>query len=232
LGYTIKITALIISFLICIISCTDKAIEKNKSPNVILIFTDDQGYQDVGCFGSPNIETPHLDKMAKEGIKLTDFYAAQAVCSASRAALLTGCYPNRLGIHGAFMPDSKVGLNLSETSLAEMLKEKGYATGHFGKWHLGDAPKFMPNNQGFDEYFGIPYSNDMWPLHPQQGPIFNFGPLPLFENENIIDTLIDQSNLTTEITERSIDFIKKNKGRSFFSLYRSSTATCSFICFE
>lgn len=185
-------------------------------PNIVIIFTDDQGYEDVGCFGSPDIETPHLDQMAREGIKLTHFYAAQAVCSASRAAMLTGCYPNRIGVHAAYMPNSKKGLNHDETTIAEMLKAKGYATGIFGKWHLGDHPTMMPLNHGFDEYFGIPYSNDMWPYHPQQGPIFNFGPLPLYENETVIDTLDDQSMLTTEITERSLDFIKRNKDNPFF----------------
>ncbi len=165
---------------------------------------------------SPDIKTPHLDKMAKEGIKLTNFYAAQAVCSASRAGLLTGCYPNRIGIHQAFMPNSKQGLNYSEVTIGEMLKEKGYHTAIFGKWHLGDHPKFMPNNHGFDEYFGIPYSNDMWPFHPQQGPIFNFDPLPLYENETIIDTLTDQSSLTTDITEKSVKFITQNKDKPFF----------------
>ncbi|WP_297693257.1 sulfatase [uncultured Eudoraea sp.] len=198
------------------LACGRYEVIEERPPNVIIIFTDDQGYQDVGSFGATDIETPHLDQMAAEGIKLTDFYAAQAVCSASRAGLLTGCYPNRLGVHGAFMPDSKKGLNPSETTLAEMLKEIDYKTGIFGKWHLGDHPDFMPIKQGFDEYFGIPYSNDMWPLHPQQGPVFNFGPLPLYENETIIDTLSDQSNLTSQITERSVDFIKKNKDNPFF----------------
>ncbi|MDN3643225.1 sulfatase [Lutimonas halocynthiae] len=214
----IKNTAQLLVLLITIISCTNKKSEsvKDEKPNVVIIFTDDQGYQDIGCYGSPDIETPNLDKMAQEGIKLTDFYAAQAVCSASRAGLLTGCYPNRLGIHGAFTPNSYQGLSLSETTIAEMLKEINYKTGIFGKWHLGDHPDFMPNNQGFDEYFGIPYSNDMWPLHPQQGPIFDFGPLPLFENERIIDTLTNQSSLTTQITERSVEFIKKNKNVPFF----------------
>jgi arylsulfatase len=189
---------------------------EQRPPNVVLIFTDDQGYQDVGVFGSPNIETPNLDQMAKEGVRLTSFYAAQAVCSASRAGILTGCYPNRIGIHNALMPHSPVGLDLEETTLAEMLKQKGYATAIFGKWHLGDHPKFMPNRQGFDEFFGIPYSNDMWPLHPQQGTWFNFGPLPLYENETVIDTLTDQSQLTTQITEHSIDFIRRNKNAPFF----------------
>jgi len=207
---------IILLLFISVTSCTRSQTADTSKPNIIIIFTDDQGYQDVGCFGATDIKTPHLDQMAKDGIRLTDFYAAQAVCSASRAGLLTGCYPNRIGIHGAFMPNSNRGLSLSETTIAEMLKGIDYKTGIFGKWHLGDHPNFMPNNQGFDEYFGIPYSNDMWPFHPQQGPIFNFDPLPLFENETIIDTLKNQSSLTTQITERSIDFIKKNKENSFF----------------
>ncbi len=185
-------------------------------PNIIIIFTDDQGYNDVGCYGSPNIKTPHLDRMANEGIKLTSFYAAQAVCSASRAALLTGCYPNRIGIHGAFMPNAKKGLNHKEMTIAELLKPLGYHTAIFGKWHLGDHPDFLPLNHGFDEFYGIPYSNDMWPYHPQQGPIFDFGPLPLIEGSEIIDTLDDQSNLTVEITEKSLEFIRSNKDDPFF----------------
>ena len=185
-------------------------------PNVVIIFTDDQGYQDVGCFGSPDIETPHLDQMAQEGIRMTNFYAAQAVCSASRAGLLTGCYPNRLGVHLAYMPNSPEGLNPEETTLAEMLKSLDYRTGIFGKWHLGDHPDFMPGKQGFDTYYGIPYSNDMWPLHPEQGPVFDFGPLPLYENETVVDNLTNQTLLTTHITQRSIEFIKKNKDNPFF----------------
>ncbi len=165
---------------------------------------------------SPDIKTPHLDKMAKEGIKLTDFYAAQAVCSASRAGLLTGCYPNRIGIHQALRPKSKHGLNHSEVTIAEMLKKIGYKTGIFGKWHLGDHPKFMPNNHGFDEYFGIPYSNDMWPHDPKHGNVSNFDPLVLYENEKIIDTLTNQSSLTTDVTERSVRFITQNKDKPFF----------------
>ena len=200
---------ILILLIICfLISCKkEDKIVQNKKPNVIIIFTDDQGYNDVGCFGSLDIETPHLDQMAREGLKLTNFYAAQPICSASRAALLTGCYPNRLGVHLAFMPANVNGLHPAETTMAEMLKSNGYTTGIFGKWHLGDHPDFMPNNQGFDEYFGIPYSNDMWPFHPFQGKGQNFPPLPLFENKTIIDTLKDQSSLTTDITERSIDFL-------------------------
>lgn len=206
-------------FILCIFSCgkkESKSKEPYRPPNVVLIFTDDQGYQDLGVFGAPDIETPHLDQMAKEGIRLTSFYSAQAVCSASRAGILTGCYPNRIGIHNAMMPHSKKGLHPSETTIAEMLKDKGYKTAIFGKWHLGDHPDFLPTEHGFDEYFGIPYSNDMWPLHPQQGPIFNFGPLPLYENEKVIDTLTDQTLLTTQITERSVDFITRNAKNPFF----------------
>ncbi|MEO0571341.1 MAG: sulfatase [Bacteroidota bacterium] len=193
-----------------------KIVSSKRPPNVIIIFTDDQGYADVGVFGSKDIATPHLDQMAADGLKLNNFYAAQPVCSASRAALLTGCYPNRIGIHNAFMPNSKIGLHPDETTLAELLKKNGYATGIFGKWHLGDASPFLPLHHGFDEWFGIPYSNDMWPNHPEQGTLFNFDPLPLYHNEKVIDTLWDQSELTREITRRSIDFVKKNKDHPFF----------------
>ncbi|MCK5442911.1 MAG: sulfatase [Maribacter sp.] len=203
--------------ILLVFACGEKPVpEIKKAPNVVLIFTDDQGYQDVGVFGSPDIETPNLDQMAKEGIKLTNYYSAQPICSASRAGILTGCYPNRIGIHNALGPGQKIGINDSETTLAEMLKANGYKTAIFGKWHLGDDPKFSPTRHGFDEYFGIPYSNDMWPFHPWQGEVFNFPPLPLFENETVIDTLTDQSQLTTQLTERSVDFINRNKDNPFF----------------
>ncbi len=200
----------------CSSTVTSEQTEEKRLPNIVVIFTDDQGYQDVGCFGSPNIKTPHLDQMAKEGIKMTNFYVAQAVCSASRAALLTGCYSNRLGIHGAYMPFVGKGLHPEEETIAEMLKPLGYKTAIYGKWHLGSESVFLPTRQGFDEYFGIPYSNDMWPLHPQQGTVFDFGDLPLMENEETIDTLEDQSMLTTWYTERAVAFIEKNKEHPFF----------------
>jgi len=186
-----------------------------RPPNIILIFTDDQGYRDVGVFGSA-IKTPNLDTLAKQGARLTNFYAAQAVCSASRAGILTGCYPNRIGIHGALGPKSKKGINSSETTIAEMLKSKGYQTAIFGKWHLGHLAEFMPTKHGFDEFFGIPYSNDMWPFHPQQGKIFDFPPLPLYENEKVVDTLVDQTDLTVQITDKSVDFIERNQNNPFF----------------
>lgn len=216
-SFNIKHTLLGFGSLILAGSCQEtKKQEVDRPPNVILIFTDDQGYNDVGVFGADDIATPHLDRMAKEGTILTSYYAAQAVCSASRAGILTGCYPNRIGIHNALGPGNTHGINASETTLAEMLKSQGYATAIFGKWHLGHHEKFLPTRHGFDEWFGIPYSNDMWPYHPQQGPVFNFPDLPLYENEKVIDTLEEQSQLTTQITERSIDFINRNKDNPFF----------------
>lgn len=205
---------------ICFVSCKSKTENTSKKadrpPNVILIFTDDQGYQDIGVFGSPNILTPNVDQMAKEGVMLTNYYSAQPICSASRAGTLTGCYPNRIGIHNALGPGSPVGINATETTIAEMLKAKGYKTAIYGKWHLGDDQKFLPTRHGFDEWFGIPYSNDMWPHHPWQGTVFNFPPLPLYQNETVIDTLEDQSQLTTQLTEKSVDFINRNKENPFF----------------
>ena len=209
----------ILTFLIILSSCTEKQNKKARSiqsPNIVLIFTDDQGYNDVGIFGANDIATPNLDRMAADGVKLTSYYSAQAVCSASRAGLLTGCYPNRIGIHNALGPDNTNGINPSEITMAEMLKAIGYKTAIYGKWHLGHHEKFLPTRHGFDEWFGIPYSNDMWPFHPQQGTVFNFPDLPLYENETIVDTLIEQSELTTQITERSVDFINRNTGKPFF----------------
>ncbi|MEM8525242.1 MAG: sulfatase [Bacteroidota bacterium] len=190
--------------------------KEEQLPNIVLIFTDDQGYQDVGCYGSPDIKTPNLDQMAENGIRFSNFYVAQPVCSASRASLLTGCYPNRLGIHGAYSPYVGKGLNPEEETIAEILKPLGYATAIYGKWHLGSEPELLPTQQGFDEYLGIPYSNDMWPYHPWQGKVFNFPDLPLVENESVIDTLEDQSHITTLYTERAVEFIRKNKEQPFF----------------
>lgn len=207
---------------LCMVSCdrssqslsTASYAEKNQ-PNIIIIFTDDMGYADINSYNVADLHTPNLDRMATEGARFTNFYVAQPVCSASRAALLTGSYSNRVGIQGALFPDTGVGLALAEVTLAEILKDNGYTTAHFGKWHLGDDPVFMPNNQGFDEFFGIPYSNDMWPLHPMQDR-FNFDDLPLYENGTVIETLDDQSDLTQRLTARSIDFIRENKNDPFF----------------
>ncbi|MFQ3592746.1 MAG: sulfatase [Gemmataceae bacterium] len=183
-----------------------------RPPNVVLIFADDLGYGDLSCYGSKTIQTPNLDRLAKEGMRFSDFYVAQAVCSASRAALLTGCYPNRVNIFGALGPNAKNGLAATETTLAAMLKARGYATACFGKWHLGHLPEFLPTRHGFDRYYGLPYSNDMWPKHPTA----KFPPLPLIEGEKTIETNPDQSKLTPEYTRRTIQFIEQNKDRPFF----------------
>lgn len=172
------------------------------------------GYADLACYGNPKVKTPNLDRMAAEGVRFTDFYVGQAVCSASRAALLTGCYPNRVGIQGALPPRARTGLHPKEITLAEVLKERGYATAIYGKWHLGDHPDCLPTKQGFDEYFGIPYSNDMWPHHPTGGE--SYPPLPLYENEREVQSMPDQTQLTTWYTERAVRFIERNKERPFF----------------
>ncbi|MBN2091679.1 sulfatase [candidate division KSB1 bacterium] len=183
-------------------------------PNIIIIFTDDQGYADVGCFGARDIDTPNLDKMATDGVRFTDFYVTQAVCGASRAGLLTGCYPNRIGLFGAPGPNSTHGIHSDEMTIAELLKQKNYATAVYGKWHLGHHLPFLPTQNGFDEYFGLPYSNDMWPKHPERPQ--DYPDLPLMENEKIIEYNPDQTQLTTWYTERAVNFIEKNKTRLFF----------------
>lgn len=145
------------------ISCKQKPEQNTENPNVVIIFIDDEGYGDVGCYGATGFETPNLDQLASEGIRFTNFYSAQPVCTASRAGLLTGCYPNRIGFPGALFPDDTIGLNSKEFTMAEMFKEKGYVTACFGKWHLGRQKEFLPLQYGFDEYVGLPYSKDMWP---------------------------------------------------------------------
>ncbi|MEO1992462.1 MAG: sulfatase-like hydrolase/transferase [Pirellulales bacterium] len=199
-----------------------RAATDQKQTNVVIIFADDMGYGDPACFGGKYAATPHIDRLAREGIRMTDFHVAQPVCSASRAALLTGCYPNRLGIHGALGPKNTHGLAASETTLAELLKERGYQTGMVGKWHLGHHAQFLPTHHGFDEYFGLPYSNDMWPHHPQAKP-GTYPPLPLVENDKIIDSEVtpeDQETLTKRYTRRAVRFIEKagtnTNGQPFF----------------
>lgn len=183
-----------------------------RPPNVIIVFADDLGYADLGCFGAKKIQTPHLDRMARQGVRFTSFYAAQAVCSASRAALMTGRYSNRVGILGALGPNAKHGLPAQERTLAEILKTLGYATSMIGKWHLGHLAEYLPTKRGFDEYFGLPYSNDMWPRHPTS----KFPDLPLIEGTKTIATNPDQSKLTTWYTERAVKFIERNKECPFF----------------
>jgi arylsulfatase A len=191
-----------------------------RPPNFVVIFADDLGYADLGSFGARGYATPHLDRMAREGVRFTNFYVAQAVCSASRAALLTGRYPNRVGIRGALDHTAKHGLHADEMTIAEVLKPRGYATAMFGKWHLGHQPQFLPTRQGFDEYYGLPYSNDMWPHHP--GRPNYYPPLPLIEGERAVAENPDQSRLTADYTERAVKFIERSKGGPFF-LYLAHT---------
>jgi arylsulfatase A-like enzyme len=196
-----------------------------KPPNVVIFYMDDLGYGDLSCYGALQYSTPALDKMAAEGIRFTSFLSAQAVCTASRAGLLTGCYPNRIGLVGALFPNSPTGINTEEQTLAELFKAKNYRTGIFGKWHLGDKPAFLPLQHGFDEYFGIPYSNDMWPVWYDGTPAkegqnkYQFPPLPLIDGNQKVEevkTLAEQGQLTKRLTQRALSFIQKNKKQPFF----------------
>ncbi len=193
-------------------------------PNIVIVFTDDLGYADIGVFGAKGYRTPHLDKLAADGRVFRNFHVAQPVCSASRAGLQTGCYPNRIGIHGALGPRSKVGLHDGEMTLGEMARQRGYATALFGKWHLGDAPRFLPVHHGYDEYYGLPYSNDMWPRHPdlvnadgsrkKQG----YPELPLIEGDRAAIPVVmpeHQAQLTTWYTERAVRFIENHRAQPF-----------------
>lgn len=201
-------------FLITFICCGQFVLKAQKPVNFIIIYLDDVGYGDISLTGATGYSTPNIDKMAASGIFFTRYYSPQAVCSASRAGLLTGCYPNRVGFRGALDHTSKTGINSEEETIAEILKEKGYATAAFGKWHLGHQKQFLPLNNGFDVYFGIPYSNDMWPNHPT-GKNY-YPPLPLIEGDQVVITNPDQSQFTTQFTERTIQFIQKNKSKPFF----------------
>ncbi|MEY3894543.1 MAG: hypothetical protein RLZZ214_62, partial [Verrucomicrobiota bacterium] len=178
-------------------------------PNVVIIFCDDLGYADIGPFGCTRYATPNLDRLAREGRRFTNFHVSEAVCSASRASLLTGCYNNRIGIFNALNPKVRHGLNADETTLAEIFKQKNYATGMAGKWHLGHLPPFLPVHHGFDEYYGLPYSHDMWP-HGMEKKNVVYPPLPLIEGDKVIAadvTAEGQEQLTTRYTERAVDFI-------------------------
>ena len=220
--------------------------QAQHKPNVVIIFTDDQGYQDLGCYGSLLIQTPSIDGMAREGLKLTDFYVSASVSSASRAGLLTGRLNTRNGVKGVFFPESE-GMPSEEITLAEALKEQGYATGCFGKWHLGDLKGHLPTDQGFDKYFGIPYSNDMYIGSSQKfasNAVFREGYTlseakadqdfvrnapnratikkrlnsvsPLFEGDEIIEYPCDQSTTTRRYFDKAIEFVGQNKEKPFF----------------
>ena len=212
-------------------------------PNIVIIINDDMGYADIGCFGAPNIKTPRIDQMAKEGRRFTNFYMAASVCSPSRAALMTGSYPQRVGVEHVIFPDSGHGLDPSHLTLAELLKSAGYATLAAGKWHLGDQAKYLPTNQGFDSFYGIPYSNDMGPAknmkyaddctfreglsleklaeafsqHKGKGRVLG-GKVPLMRDEECIEFPLDQTTITRRLTDEGISFIEKsvNEDKPFF----------------
>jgi arylsulfatase len=206
---------------IFVIGCQPK---KPELPNIVIIFIDDQGYADLGCYGAEGFETPNIDKLATEGTKFTNFYVSEAVCSASRSSLLTGCYAQRVSIRGALNALSFTGLHPDETTIASMIKPKGYATAIFGKWHLGHRKEFLPFNFGFDEYLGLPYSNDMWPVD-YDGVSISEGYKGLYPELCLIKdsvcikkirNLRDQEELTTLYTRKAVDFINRNKDNPFF----------------
>jgi len=210
---------------------TDTPPTAETPPNVVIIFIDDMGYADIGPFGAKDYQTPHLDRMAARGRRFTDFVVSSAVCSASRAALMTGCYHQRVGIDGALGPKSEIGISDSEVTIAEIAKSRGYATACFGKWHLGHHPRFLPTRHGFDRYFGIPYSNDMWPLHPQNVARMKadptaepaWPPLPMLESTADGGVVVvnadmrpeDQKAMTRQFTDRATEFIRHNADRPF-----------------
>ena len=190
----------------------------DKAPNFIIIFTDDQGYQDVGCYGSPKIKTPRIDRMAAEGVRFTDFYVAAPICSPSRAALMTGCYPSRVGLgNWVQRPDSRIGIGPDEVTLAELLKRKGYATACIGKWHLGFLPPFVPNSQGFDYYFGLYHNLDL-----EADYLADQGGVPILRNGKVVKRPADAAELTELYTEEAIRFIRSKRQEPFF-LYLAHT---------
>jgi len=201
-----------------------------SKPNFVIIFADDQGYQDVGCFGSPNIKTPNLDGMAAEGMRFTDFYSACSVCSPSRAALMTGCYPPRVGITKVLFRRDNIGLNPKEITIADVLKGQGYATACVGKWHLGHLPEFLPTSNGFESYFGLPYSNDMDGIKGKDRNLDrawrekDYSPwdVPLMRDKEVIEQPAVQTTLTERYTDEAVKFIHKNRNKPFF-LYMPHT---------
>ena len=211
---------LITIYLIIIMGCE----KQSDLPNIIIIFTDDQGYGDVGCYGAEGFVTPNIDSMAKEGILFTDFYVSQAVCSASRASLMTGSYAERVGVQGALSPWNVTGLDPDRETIAKLLKRYGYTNAIFGKWHLGHKEKYLPLQNGFDEYAGLICSNDMWPVDYDGNPLIGekrsyYPPMAFWrgnEPSENIESLKDQGKLTTKITELAVDFISRNKNNPFF----------------
>ncbi len=208
------------SLLLLVLICLSTALRAADQPNIVILFIDDLGYADIGPFGATKQKTPNLDRMAKEGMKLTSFYAAP-VCSVSRAQMMTGCYGARVSVPGVYSPGNKNGLNPKEFTIAERLKEQGYATQIIGKWHLGDQPEFLPTKQGFDHYLGIPYSNDMLKTSKVDGKRV----VPLVRDEKVERLLTeeDQDQIEEIYTEEALKFIRTSKDKPFF-LYFPHTA--------
>ncbi len=205
-------------------ACAERVEE--RPPNFVVLLADDLGYGDLGVFGHPTIKTPNLDRLARQGLKLTQFYAAASLCTPSRAGLLTGRLPVRSGMagdRGVLFPDSAGGLPATETTLAEALGQRGYATAMIGKWHLGHLPQYLPMEHGFDHFFGIPYSNDMRPEQDWDYAQENFPPLPFMDGGEVIERSPDQSRFTERFTRRALEFIEANRTRPFF-LYLPYTA--------
>ncbi|MDR6762180.1 arylsulfatase [Flavobacterium sp. 2755] len=222
---SLMLLLLVIPFISSKITAQSK--NQNSKPNIVIINMDDMGYGDTEPYGMTGIPTPHFNQVAKEGMRLTNFNSAQAICTASRAALLTGCYPNRIGMSGVLLPGAKHALNPKEETIASLLKKSGYKTANYGKWHLGNNLPYWPTNYGFDEFFGIPYSHDVWPIDYDGYSLVTdpkdlrstFPPLPLISNTTVIDTIRnikEASKLTTLFTEKAVGFIKKNKKQPFF----------------
>ena len=221
--------------LLFILACQPTPQKEDRPPNIIIFYADDLGYGDLGCYGHPTIRTPNLDRMAREGMKFMQFYVGASVCTPSRAALLTGRLPIRSGMCSdrtrVLFPFSLSGLPSEEITIAEALKEQGYATGMVGKWHLGHLPEFLPTNHGFDSYFGIPYSNDMSPPTNDWKVAQRFPPLPLMRDTRIIEKETDQRILTKRYTEDAATFIQTHVESPFFLYVPYTFPPCSLVCF-
>jgi arylsulfatase len=199
---------------------TFPALAAARRPNIVVVYCDDLGYGDLGCYGHPAMKTPNLDRMAAEGTRFTQFYSAAPVCTPSRASLMTGRYPMRVGLPRVLMPGANTGINASETTVAEVLRSEGYSTKCIGKWHLGDKPEYLPTRHGFDSYFGIPYSNDMSPTPGPGAPGRKEDPpLPLIRDDRTVETEPDQTRLTQRYTDEAVRFIREQKAKPFFLYY-------------
>ena len=220
--------ALALAMLLLSTACNSAAqTTEKRPPNIVIFFADDMGYADLSCYDSTLCTTPNLDQLARRGMRFTSFYVSEAVCSASRSSMMTGCYAQRVSVRSALGPTSKVGLHPDETTIAELVKPLGYATCAIGKWHLGYQKQFLPTSQGFDEYLGLPYSNDMWPYHygdhdrGKVGP-GNFPDLPLVDGTETIERNPQQDSLTPRYTERALDFIDRNYDQPFLLYFAYS----------